>query len=159
YSRVEFDFLNTGIDPFTGLPNPETRGESVDEPVTPKFGIQYQANENLMFYATAAKGFRAGGVNTAIDDELCDPDLAAIGYDEIPKTYEADEVWSYELGLKGRVGNMMTFAFDVFDTEWDDIQRTRSLLTCVAIFTDNFGKARSRGFELETTIFPTEDIK
>jgi outer membrane receptor protein involved in Fe transport len=159
YSRVEFDFLNTGIDPFTGLPNPETRGESVDEPVTPKFGIQYQANDDLMFYATAAKGFRAGGVNTAVDNDLCDPDLAAIGYDEIPKTYEADDVWSYELGTKGRIGNMMTFSFDVFTTQWDDIQRTRSLLTCVAIFTDNFGKASSSGFELETTIYPTEDIK
>jgi iron complex outermembrane receptor protein len=158
YSKVEFDFYNLSTDPITGLAGEPITGHNEEEPVTPKFGIQYQANENLMFYASAAEGFRSGGVNTATDDPLCEPDLDAIGYDEIPKTYEADSTWSYEAGVKGRFDSKMTFAFNVFNTDWDDIQRTRALLTCVAIFTDNFGKARSRGFEFEATIFPTEDI-
>jgi outer membrane receptor protein involved in Fe transport len=40
-----------------------TDGRVRETPVTPRFALQYQLDPRVMFYATAAKGFRVGGVN------------------------------------------------------------------------------------------------
>ncbi len=152
-SRIEFDFFAGSVGSLAGNA-PPTSGHNKETPVTPKFGVEYQANKNLMLYASAAKGFRSGGANGTLDSTACGPDLAAIGYTSIPRTYRADGVWSYEIGAKGRVGGFATFAASAYTIDWDDIQRTRALLSCTAVFTDNFGKARSRGFDAQVTVKP-----
>jgi iron complex outermembrane receptor protein len=156
-SRVEFDFYALSTGSLSGG-GPATSGRNKETPITPKFGIEYQATPNVMVYASAAKGFRSGGANAGGTNASCGPDLAAIGYTEVPRTYKADTVWSYEIGTKGRVGGFATFAASAFNINWDDIQRTRSLLSCVSIFTDNFGKARSRGFDLQVTLNPAKGL-
>jgi len=156
-SRVEFDFYARSLGAFGGTGIPET-GSSKETPVTPKFGIEYQPDPNLMFYASAAKGFRSGGANPGGDNVACQTDLEELGYSAIPRSYKSDSVWSYEVGAKGRVGRFATFQASAFNIDWNDIQRTRSLLSCTSIFTENFGKARSRGFEAQVTLTPAQGL-
>ena len=47
----------------------------------PKVSVQYEANENLNIYSTAAKGFRIGGVNGNVPASLCGAELATLGLD------------------------------------------------------------------------------
>lgn len=156
-SQVKFDYyrLGTGLLGGTGVPE---KGSTKETPITPKFGIQYQLNSDLMFYASVAKGFRLGGVNTGADNPSCGADLEAIGYSSIPRSYKSDSVWSYELGAKGRVGRFATFQASAYNIDWSDIQRSRTLLACTSIFTENFGKAQSRGFEAQITLAPAEGL-
>lgn len=156
YSRLEFE---SQAENFDAVANVTTTGpilRSVEKPFTPKFGITYEVNPNLMVYASAAKGFRSGGVNTSAADvdESCLLGLEKIGYSTIPATYGSDSVWSYEFGAKGRVGNVATFAANAFQTDWSGVQRSRQIEGCLSTFTDNFGKARSRGLEAQITVFP-----
>jgi outer membrane receptor protein involved in Fe transport len=45
---------------------PSTHGITYETPLTPQFNLSYKPNETNFFYATIAKGFRIGGVNTQI---------------------------------------------------------------------------------------------
>jgi outer membrane receptor protein involved in Fe transport len=156
-SRIEFDYYATSEGVFGGDGTPET-GSTKETPVTPKFGIEYQVSPNLMLYGSVAKGFRSGGVNTGADNASCDADLEELGYSSIPRSYKSDSVWSYEVGAKGRIGRFATFQASAFNIDWSDIQRTRSLLSCTTVFTENFGKARSRGFEAQVTLTPAAGL-
>lgn len=161
YSILDFESQSIAVDVTTGEEFVLPRRTSREKPVTPKFGIQYDFSDNLMAYASAAEGFRSGGVNTASEgtpDEACQAGLALIGYTEIPATYESDSTWNYEIGAKGLVGGNLSFAADVFYTEWDDVQRTRQIPGCINIFTDNLGKARSQGVEARVTFVPAEGL-
>lgn len=162
WSRLEFE---SQAESFDAVNNVTTTGQvlrSVEKPFTPKFGITYEVNPNLMIYASAGKGFRSGGVNTsAADADLvarCLVGLEKIGYSTIPATYKSDSVWSYEFGAKGRVGNVATFAASAFQIDWSGVQRSRTIEGCAGIFTDNFGKARARGLEAQITVFPVTGL-
>jgi iron complex outermembrane receptor protein len=160
YSVLEFESQATGVDVSTGIETVAPVRKSKEEPLTPKLGVQYQTSEEVMFYASAAEGFRSGGVNTASEgtpDPACQAGLALIGYTEIPATYESDSTWNYEIGAKGNVGNW-AFAADVFYTEWDDVQRSRAIPGCINIFTDNLGKAISQGVEANITVTPADGL-
>ena len=53
-----------------------------------------------MAYASAAKGFRLGGIN-AFPTDLCAQSLAALHISpESAGEYNSDSLWSYELGVK-----------------------------------------------------------
>jgi iron complex outermembrane receptor protein len=160
YSVLEFESEATNVDVATGTVIASPVRTSKEEPFTPKLGVQYQTDKDIMWYASAAEGFRSGGVNTASEaplDDACEAGLALIGYTEIPATYESDSTWNYEVGAKGNVGNW-AFAADVFYTEWDDVQRTRQIPGCIGIFTDNLGKAVSQGAEANVTVTPADGL-
>ena len=74
----------------------------------PKFSLSYDWNDDLMTYASAARGFRSGGFN----------DTAAFGF-----LYDQEEVWTYELGFKSSYMNdRVRFNGAVFYTDYDDQQ-------------------------------------
>ena len=77
-------------------------GSDVEHPVTPKAGPSWQATPDALYYATASKGFRAGGANPSLaSNPTCQSDLAALGGDSAePLLYKSDSVWSYERGSK-----------------------------------------------------------
>ncbi|ALJ14760.1 TonB-dependent receptor [Sphingopyxis macrogoltabida] len=162
WSRLEFESQAESFDALTNVTTTGPLLRSVEKPFTPKFGLTYEVNPNLMVYASAAKGFRSGGVNTAAGDvdlvARCLAGLEKIGYSTIPATYKSDSVWSYEFGAKGRVGNVATFAASAFQIDWSGVQRSRQIEGCAGVFTDNFGKARARGLEAQITLFPVTGL-
>ena len=104
-------------------------------------------------YVTAAKGFRAGGVNqvltSAAQGSLAQYDLTTA---VLPRTYNSDTVMSYELGGKVRLqGGRAQINAAIYDLEWKDVQ-TFLFLGDGAVF--NVPKARSRGIEIEGEFRP-----
>ncbi len=80
-------------------------GESSQNVVDPKYGINVQLDDNNLLYVSAAKGDRIGGVNSPFYNiPACNAALAALGYpDGAPSTYRGDSLWSYEIGSKNRL--------------------------------------------------------
>jgi iron complex outermembrane recepter protein len=136
--------------------------DAVQTPVTPRFALTYQVTDQDMVYASAAKGYRAGGGNsaTSIGNDLCTPSLTALGLTSVPKAFNSDGVWSYEVGSKDSVldGHLVTQA-SVFYIDWSNIQRSVNLPSCSEVFTGNRGKATIQGFDLQLAAAPIEGVK
>jgi iron complex outermembrane recepter protein len=135
----------------------QVAGEVSSKPVTPKASIQYSFTPDDLLYATAAKGFRAGGVNQVLTS-ASGGTLAQYGLSNgvLPRTYRSDSVWSYELGGKFRLweGRAQINAA-VYDLQWKDVQ-TFLFLGDGAVF--NVPTARSRGAELEAQMRPFQAL-
>jgi outer membrane receptor protein involved in Fe transport len=158
YSYLSFDYRASSGN---NLPTDTmVTGGTSEYPVTPKFGVEYRPNDNLMLYASAGKGFRPGGINNvpAFADPACLAQLQNLGYDDFPRAYESDSTWSYELGAKGRIGRVVRFAADVFQIDWSNVQRTQTVLNCTNPFIDNLGSSRARGVEAQINVTPVAGL-
>jgi iron complex outermembrane recepter protein len=136
--------------------------DDVEKPVTPRYGLTYQYTDTDMVYITAAKGYRVGGSNSPVvtANSLCAPSANALGYDSVPPTYKSDSLWSYEAGAKDSFfGQRLSLQASVFYIDWTNIQTTEFLPSCFNSFTTNFGKAVSRGFDLQFATIPMEGLK
>lgn len=133
--------------PFSG--GPSSFGERQHEqPITPKFGLSYQADPDNLLYASVSKGFRIGGINPALL-AACNAQAQQIGITGNASTYDADSVWSYEVGSKNRVlGGRLRIDASLFRIDWRNIQRRIQLATCGSTIIANLGSASSTGFEL-----------
>lgn len=146
YAKVDFSFRSENEGPFAG--NAIISGEQSERPVTPKFGLSYQANDDNLFYVSAARGFRPGGAQR-IPPVSCAANLAALGITTPPATFDADSVWSYEVGAKNRLlGDRLQVSTSVYWIDWTDIQQVVPLRSCGQSFISNLGKATSKGFDL-----------
>jgi Outer membrane receptor proteins, mostly Fe transport len=148
-SRI--DGIATGSGVFTGVQQ--------QEGVNPKFGVRYHISPDATAYATAAKGFRIGGIN-AYSAGLCAADLAGLGLTNADAlTYNSDTVWSYEVGAKTSwLNRRLTLNSALFTIDWSDVQQTTSL-NCGFQIAVNGGRARSRGGELEIAATLTPELK
>jgi outer membrane receptor protein involved in Fe transport len=145
--------------PFSGT-QLQSPGSVTENPVTPKFGISYQIDANNLVYASAAKGYRIGGVNAPASAAACQGDLHADGYnDGVPPAYQSDSLWSYELGLKSRLlDKRLQIQASGFHVDWRNIQQLVYLESCGAEFVANLGVATSNGFDLQVTARPIDDL-
>ncbi|MFT3978378.1 MAG: TonB-dependent receptor [Sphingomonas bacterium] len=108
-----------------------------------KFNISYDVNRDVMFYATASKGFRPGGANNV-------PGLSS-GL----VSYQPDSLWNYELGAKTQwFGRMLTLNGALFQIDWNNMQVSGRSSNGAFSFLTNAGKARIKGAELEATLRP-----
>lgn len=150
-SHTKFEGSSLFDGPVSGF-QLQTPQKVSENPITPKVSVNWQATPDMLLYATAAKGYRIGGTNAPVPLSVCGPDLAGYGFSNVPGTYKSDSLWSYEAGAKGRIGSGVSFAASVFMVDWKDIQQNVYLQHCGAQFTANLGKAKSEGFDLQTTI-------
>ena len=159
-TRVETKFQQFNYGPNGGTSSASqatVTGEISETPVTPKLSLQYFFNPDDLLYATAAKGFRAGGVNQVLTS-AADGSLAQYGLttDVLPKTFDSDTVWSYELGAKfGLLDRKVQINTAIYDLEWKDVQ-TFLFLGDGAVF--NVPSARSRGYEIEGDFRPVRPL-
>jgi outer membrane receptor protein involved in Fe transport len=156
-SKVSFDFTQVFYGPIAGWNVPTVANTGIveggisEKPVTPKVGVQYQLTDRDMVYATAAKGFRPGGVNSPVSASVCTglPSLGLTSAD-LPTTYDSDSVWSYEGGGKFRLlGGRMQLNASAFWIDWKGVQTTVTVPGCGQNFVTNAGSARSRGVDIE----------
>jgi outer membrane receptor protein involved in Fe transport len=117
--------------------------------VTGKFAI----SSNWNVYASVAKGNKPGGFNDLPTDAIPSAiaDFQARGFE----TFDEEEVWSYELGTKGRIGRLF-FNVAAYYLDWtkqqltqsQPYQRTNGTFTTFP-FLVNAGKSEIKGIELE----------
>ena len=136
-----------------------TQGDRTESPVTPKFGLQYQIDNRNMVYATAAKGFRSGGVNQPPPAARCAADLTSLGITSTPSTYASDTLWSYEAGAKVRVlGGRAQINTAAFYIDWKNVQSNFGLPTCGFGYTVNAGSAVSKGVDMQASVLVFEGL-
>lgn len=131
--------------PFGGFgPNPPgvLSNHDSDSKATYKFNLNWKPNGDVLVYATAAQGFRVGGLNQA--------DLPfASG---IPRGYDSDSLWNYELGAKLTLADGRIWLNGaVYHIDWSNIQVRALDATGAFPFTTNAGSANVDGAELELT--------
>lgn len=134
-------------------------GTSSDTGVDPKFGLSYQATPDILTYATASKGFRQGGPNNPAPAAACGAQIAAIGLSSSSLTkYQSDSLWNYEVGAKTAwFDKSVTVNGSLYYIDWDKVQQQIDL-NCGFDITANFGKAVSRGGELEVSYVPLDGL-
>jgi iron complex outermembrane recepter protein len=150
--------------PQNGQTLPGTQSNS-EKPVTPKAGIQWQADPNDMYYFTYSKGFRPGGGNASIPYDPtftnltfgCTGDFQTEGLTKgAPTTYKSDSVQSFEVGAKNNIDNRVRLATSIYYIKWNNIQQNVVPPICQIQFTDNLGNAVSKGFDLQADFQVTE---
>ena len=129
--------------PFGGFgPNPPgvLRNSANDHKTTFKGNLSWKPNEDVLVYATAAQGFRTGGLNQA--------DLPfASG---IPRSYDSDSLWNYELGTKLSLADKrLRIDAAVYHIDWSNIQVRAVDSTGAFPFTTNAGGASVDGVEAD----------
>jgi iron complex outermembrane receptor protein len=103
----------------------------------PSLTLQYQADPELMFYASARRGFKSGGFQSLASA----PALAATVYDP-------EHVLSYEAGMKSRwLDDRLQANVAIFRAEMKDQQILR-IPTAVTSIIDNAGKTKTDGVDL-----------
>lgn len=136
----------------------QSTGKSSSSGTTPKVSIDFDVNDDVLLYATAAKGFRAGGALNPVPVSVCQPFLANLGLTDAPTGFDPDSLWSYEVGAKTQMADRrVTLNASAYHIDWSRIQQLVSL-GCGFAFTANFGSAVSRGLELETRWRATDGL-
>lgn len=139
-----------------GLSN-SPAGHNRESGLSPKIVVAYQPSDTTQLYASAAKGFRAGGSGQAVIP-ACDASLSQIGLSEDQaERYASDTVESYEAGAKRQFGGALVTAA-LYHLDWNNIQQSVFLPSCAFIITANAGAAAADGGELELTAQPAPHL-
>lgn len=116
-------------------------GSAKNTGFNPKAELSYQATESQLYYLSASKGVRPGGVNTS--------NLAAKGCGQDYGPYQPDSLWNYEAGAKtGWFGGALTVNAAAYYIKWSAVQQGETL-PCSYQITQNAGSAVVHGGELE----------
>jgi len=155
WTEEEKDFLggNKGVgyypadEPRPPLYSPVPYSGKWDE-TTPKIGVRYQPNDDLMVYANYSEGFKSGGF------------FGRQANFNIYAGYEPEYVKNYELGWKSTLQDgRMILNGAIFKSEYDDKQESILIpvdLTNVATVVRNAASMEMTGFELELMYQVTE---
>lgn len=114
--------------------------------LSPKAGIDWKINEDLMLYYSYSEGYKSGGVNMRADARASPAGLSHV-FD--PETAE-----THEVGIKSELlERRLRLNLAYFQTKYDNVQVTTNRLVGVnfvpLVITDN--SQDIRGIELETT--------
>lgn len=117
---------------------------------SPKVGLDYQWNDDVMSYLQVSRGFRSGAFNAR---PLQNSEIS---------TADPETLTSYELGFKSQLlGNRLQLNGAVFYNEYEDQQflvnrSSESAGGALALIIENAAESNSRGFELEFVAIPAE---
>ncbi len=125
---------------------------------TPRWTLSYQVADNVNLYTLVSKGTKPGGFNTDVyraDFQESERDrLISMGYD----SFDEEKAWNYEIGVKSDLADgALRLNANIYQIDWDNQQLTatgpvtrRDGSLFATSYTDNVGKSRIRGFELES---------
>jgi len=114
---------------------------------TPKFVLDYKANEDLLLYARMEKGWRSG-----------DLEPSNYFFSPVDAPVDPEEVWLYELGAKSDwFDKRLRVNAAVFYMEYEDLVVTRPLVGGL-VAKENAGTIDYTGFEIEATARPTRRL-
>ena len=117
---------------------------------TPRIAANFQANDDVLLFASATRGFKSGGWNargTAVNELL---------------PFAPEKVWTYEGGLKSEwFGSTLRFNATVFYMDVKDLQVPSAFTRAngqLAFITRNFADLENYGLELEATWLPVDNL-
>jgi len=152
HDEKDFSFSNVGL--ITGLVEPGFPIEAGDSwgDVSPRFGVKYQASDDLLLYASASKGYKAGSYTARPQDAAS----ALLSYDP-------EELWAYEGGFKSDLlERRLRLNGAVFYYDYTDLQQQANQVPPGGIspveYTDNIGSATIWGVEADLTFLATDRL-
>lgn len=111
---------------------------------TPRVSLSYKIQPDVMAYASWSQGFRSGGFNGRPTS------LAEVS------SYDPEHLDAFEIGIKSQIGRIVTLNLAAFHNKYRDQQlliSTKSPDTdIIVVRTENAGKSRIQGIELEGTV-------
>ncbi|MBT0667104.1 TonB-dependent receptor [Novosphingobium profundi] len=117
---------------------------------TPRFAVNYQANQDVLLYASATRGFRSGGWSA----RATTPDAF------LP--FGPEKVWSYEAGIKSQwFDNHVRANLTFYWEDVSDLQTPAGYVTStgsLTFITRNFADYRNRGVEAEFEVMPVAGL-
>lgn len=129
-------------------------GSFDDEVLDPALTVEYDLNDDVLFYASYKQAYRAGGFNAA-----------AVGTRIQGETFGSDFIFgredmtSYEAGLKGDLGDKVRFNLAGFFYDFKNKQTTLSLNPLIATSRAIVNvEEELYGFEADMQFAPTEDL-
>jgi len=114
---------------------------------SPRLVVDYQFTDDLMVYASASEGYKAGGFNPAAADYNGDFVGDAVA------SFDPETNTSYELGMKSEfMDGRMRLNAAVYYSDYEDLQVATA--TIGGILIDNASEAEVTGAEVEWTFMP-----
>jgi iron complex outermembrane receptor protein len=133
-----------------GIGLPAERGDQDWDEDTWKLGLDYQLNDDVMYYASFAQGFRSGGFNA----RNTQPGTAG--------PYDPEYVDQYEIGIKGDfLDNTLRINAAAFYTDYDDKQEDIIFPAVIGgslTLVENAGEVEISGVEGELTWVASENL-
>ncbi|MBP6724630.1 MAG: TonB-dependent receptor [Halioglobus sp.] len=144
-------FLNMPyLNPETESTVPEYQTQNLnDSDFVPRYSVDWQINDNVFTYASAAKGFKPGGIATTDADG-----------DIMTGHFEPETLWAYEVGAKTELlDNRLQLNGALFYNDYTDqqvpyfVDSSSSGLSFVSI--TNAGESEITGLEMEAIYRPS----
>ncbi|MFZ4688534.1 MAG: TonB-dependent receptor [Polymorphobacter sp.] len=118
---------------------------------TPRFAVNFAPNDDMLFFASATRGFKSGGWNAR---------------GTAPNTllpFDPEKVWSYEAGAKTEfLDRRLRVNLTGFWLETSDLQTPSAFVDPVTggvtFITQNFADYQNKGVELEVTAVPVRGL-
>jgi iron complex outermembrane receptor protein len=160
YTREDKDFSRQQefFDPATAYPPrlgqglliTDVRAHDTWSEVSPRLGLQYQLNADVMVFFNASQGFKSGG----FDGRSQTPFQAT--------PYQPEILTAFEAGIKSQwLQQRLRFNAAVFVNDYKDLQLSSFIAddggSFAALFT-NAGEAKIQGLEIELTGLVTENL-
>jgi len=133
------------------------KGSLDSQSASPKVALKFQASDDLLVYALASEGHRAGGFNTGgpIGTTFGRPGT------NLPRIYNPDQLWNMEAGAKAALfGDRLQIRTAAFYDVWNGIQTDQFLSSGIS-YTVNAGNGRNIGAETELAwdVTPNIDLR
>ena len=127
----------------------DTLGRTNFNALSPKLSLDYQVNNNSLWYGSYSKGFRAGGLSPLSSDPSQPP---LVGY--LPEYSN-----NFETGIKNNwLNNKLILNVALFYTKVTDAQVPSLILPDAITITKNTGQLSSKGVEAELMFIPTKGL-
>lgn len=174
YNRTEIKYDNSSVVDMTIKPNSpyapaidsvehhNLNGNAHKEywEFLPKLSLRYKFNDQWNIYATAAKGFKAGGYNTAITANLMQDMMQHKSVGDVNSTlyYKPEYLWNYEIGMHAQpVDDKLFVDAAVFFIDDRDQQLVRSASNGTRKIT-NAERVHSYGAEASVRYLPIKNL-
>ncbi len=127
----------------------DTLGRINFNALSPKLSLDYQVNNNSLWYGNYSRGFRAGGLSPLSSDPSQPP---LVGF--LPE-YSSN----FETGLKNNwFSNKLQLNIALFYTKVTDAQVPSLVLPDAITITKNTGQLTSKGMEAELIVIPAKGL-
>ena len=142
----------SGSDRYTSAATPANSDKF--DTFNPRFNLSYKVSDDFLIYSNVAKGFRSGSFQTPGQAAAAS---AALGI-TVPSAIQPDEVWSYEIGGKGKIADgLLTLDVAIYQIDWKNIQ-LQTTINGVATLS-NGGDAKSKGIDLGVVLRPARGLQ
>jgi len=148
----------TGTDDFI-----DVRGESSYTDLSPSANLRYEFTRDISGYVSHARSYKSGGFNVRDPQRDGNSGPASDGRDYgfgFAEGFKPEYVTSTELGIRSEwFRRRLRFNATVFDSDLTDMQTNFLIAGSISdTKSQNVGKARMRGLELESTLAVTQGL-